>query len=93
MWNPFERSEVERYASVEKVKLVKAMAEEKDYERWRQLNEQYKVYDQMENPRGFISSDTIIKTATSLVMLGLVLKYEQLNIICTKAWSWIRPRD
>lgn len=36
-----------------------------------------------------IKPDTLFNGLIQLTSIGLVLKYEELNVISTKAWNWI----
>lgn len=36
-----------------------------------------------------VKPDTLVNGLIQLVSIGLVLKYEEFNVISTKAWNWI----
>lgn len=38
-----------------------------------------------------VSADTIFSSIVNLISIGSVLHYEKLNVVTSKAFSWIKP--
>ena len=76
-----------------KLKVFEEMKTERDPKRWKELKEQYDAYDKMECPGGRLSRSEILTGAVSIASVLLVLHYEKLDVIVTKAFSWVRPKQ
>lgn len=76
----------------EKKKIFEEMRSKNNIEEWRQLKEKYDAYDQMDNPNGHISKDTMLAIGGNLAMLAMVLYFEKFDIITSRAFNWIKPR-
>lgn len=72
--------------------LIGLILEEKDPNKISELNREAEILEKIldENQRNFkVSSDTILIVAGNLLGILLILKYEQLDIITTKAMSFV----
>lgn len=51
------------------------------------------LYEARSKKRALIvDMDTLVLAATNLIMVGLILRHEQFNVITTRALALIRPR-
>lgn len=58
-------------------------------EEWNTLNKQYQTYNEMLKPTWRISPDALFSGLISLCSIVLVLNYEKLDIVRSKAFSLI----
>jgi hypothetical protein len=61
-------------------------------EEWDTLNKQYQTYNEMLKPTWRISPDVLFSGLISLGSIILVLNYEKLDIVRSKAFSLIPKR-
>jgi len=72
--------------------LINLILEEKDLNKISELKKEAEILEKLldENQKDFrVSPDTILIVAGNLLGILLILKYEELNIITTKAMSFV----
>jgi len=74
---------------MEKERLLMEMSAESDQDKWDDLNEKYKAYDEMLKPSWKISPDTILVVAGGLLQVLLILNFEKLDVITSKAINFV----
>ena len=60
-----------------------------DQDTWNRLMNKYKAYEEMTKSSFSVSPDTIMTVAGNLIGIVLILKHEELNVITSKALSFI----
>jgi hypothetical protein len=56
---------------------------------WEDLNEKYRVYSEMVKPSWKITPDTLVVVAGNLMGILLILNFEKMDIIRSKAISFV----
>ena len=56
---------------------------------WDALNKKYQAYSEMMKPSWTITPDTLLIAATNLVGIVLILNFEKLDIVRSKAMSFV----
>ena len=56
---------------------------------WDALNKKYQAYSEMMKPSWKITPDTLLIAATNLVGIVLILNFEKLDIVRSKAMSFV----
>ena len=56
---------------------------------WDALNKKYHAYSEMMKPSWTITPDTLLIAATNLVGIVLILNFEKLDIVRSKAMSFV----
>ena len=69
--------------------FLKMCREDITKEEWDILNKQYQTYNEMLKPTWTITPDTLLIAATNLVGIVLILNFEKLDIVRSKAMSFV----
>ena len=70
-------------------KVAHKMTEVDDLDEFRKLKERYDVLSKMLEPSWTISPDTVAIISANLLGIVLILNHERLNIISSKAMSFV----
>jgi len=74
----------------ERDKVFKKMSDEDITQTdWDALNKKYQAYSEMLKPTWTITPDTLLIAATNLVGIVLILNFEKLDIVRSKAMSFV----
>ena len=74
----------------ERDKVFKKMSDEGITQTdWDALNKKYQAYSEMLKPTWTITPDTLLIAATNLVEIVLILNFEKLDIVRSKAMSFV----
>jgi hypothetical protein len=75
---------------VEQEKIFEKMSvEDISVEEWDDLNEKYRVYSEMVKPSWKLTPDTLVVVAGNLMGILLILNFERLDIVRSKALSFV----
>lgn len=58
-------------------------------EDWDELNKKYKAYTEMMKPSWTVSPDTLLVVAGNLLGIVLILNFEKIDIVRSKAMSFV----
>jgi hypothetical protein len=67
----------------------KMSAEDITQAEWDALNRKYQAYSEMMKPSWTITPDTLLVAATNLAGIVLILNFEKLDIVRSKAMSFV----
>lgn len=69
--------------------FLKMSKEDVDQEEWNDLNRKYQAYTEMLKPSWKITPDTLLVVGGNLVGILLILNFERMDIIRSKAMSFV----